>query len=551
MRNMKRVLSMILVVALTLSLCLPIVHAEDNSIKVMLNGTYVDFDVEPQLINDRTMVPFRAIFEAMGATVQWDQDLWQATGEKDGKKVSMIIDSTEVVVTNNGEEKIISIDQAPTLVDGRTLVPVRFVAQAFDKIVAWDNDERTVIIFDLEYFVERLQEKAPNFYEYMSTANSIPENFKTNDDFELSIKAKDTQLDESGYINVEGNLESIFNKTDAYMGLETAIEAYNVEFDKETAKKEQIDVTLDMYFKDNNMIMKTNLLELMDSDELEYNGKTYSIKKDGIVIDLSQLGVEGVSTFEDIMNLTKTSYDIDEISNLINQELYNVDVTVQDAKDIITMYDIMLDLVTDDKFVKKELSNQTMYTWTIDKADIVALVIKVLTTGSEITEEINAEYVKVLNDLVKDFEMVTKLYVKDNVPVKAILDFNFEIAEDEIAFDMEMNWNEEVTNINKGTIKINHPNYENAFDMVKYMQEQEAMYEEAQKRYELSWVQDSVTIYVMNEVANNQGKTVEQVIAEIYNENGWTEDAKEKLDLEDEIDLSKYTLTKNGVVELI
>ena len=176
MKNMKRVLSMILVVALTLSLCLPIVHAEDNSIKVMLNGTYVDFDVEPQLINDRTMVPFRAIFEAMGATVQWDQDLWQATGEKDGKKVSMIIDSTEVVVTNNGEEKIISIDQAPTLVDGRTLVPVRFVAQAFDKIVAWDNDERTVIIFDLEYFVERLQEKAPNFYEYMSTANSIHQN---------------------------------------------------------------------------------------------------------------------------------------------------------------------------------------------------------------------------------------------------------------------------------------------------------------------------------------------------------------------------------------
>ena len=69
---MKRVLSMILVVALTLSLCLPVVYAEDNSIKVLLNGEYVNFDVEPQLVNGRTMVPFRAIFEAMGATVEWN-----------------------------------------------------------------------------------------------------------------------------------------------------------------------------------------------------------------------------------------------------------------------------------------------------------------------------------------------------------------------------------------------------------------------------------------------------------------------------------------------
>ena len=77
------------------------------------------------------------------------------------------------------------------------------------------------------------------------------------------------------------------------------------------------------------------------------------------------------------------------------------------------------------------------------------------------------------------------------------------------------------------------------------------MYEEAEKEYALSWVQDSVVIYIMNEMYEDETKTIEEIIAQIYNENGWTDDAKEKLELEEDIDLSKYRLTKDGIVELI
>lgn len=548
MRSMKRVLSMILVIALTLSLCLPLAHAQDNSIKVMLNGEYVEFDVQPQLVNDRTMVPFRAIFEAMGATVEWNHDLWQAIGEKDGKRVSMIIDTNEVVVNNNGEEKIIHIDQAPILVDGRTLVPVRFVAEAFDKIVAWDNDERTVIIFDLQYFVDKLKEKAPNFYEYISTANAIPENFKANDEFGFALEMKDNETKENVKVSVEGDMESIVNTTDAYVGLDTEIE---VDTSDENAI---VDFNLDFYFKDSYMIIKTDLLDLMEMDEMEYNNEIYSIKNDGIVIDLQQLGITGVNSFEDLMEMSKESYDIDTVSNIINAEMDNIPMTVQDAKDIIAMYDLMLDLVTDDKFVKKELSTQTMYTWTIDKEDIIDMVIKMFTNGMASDVAITAEELQELNALFKEFEMVTKLYVKDNIPTKAVLDFNMEVAESEIVVTMEMNWNEEITSVNKGPYKISHPDYEKGLDIFGYIAEQDAMYEEAEKEYELSWVQDSVTLYIMNEIYAYSGetKTVEQIVAQIYNENGWTEDAKEKLGLEEEdIDLSNYRLTATGVVERI
>ena len=542
---MKRVLSMILVVALTLSLCLPVVYAEGNSIKVLLNGEYVNFDVEPQLVNGRTMVPFRAIFEAMGATVEWNQELWQASGEKDGKKVSMIIDSNQVVITNNGEEEIIEIDQAPMIIDGRTLVPVRFVAQAFDKIVAWDNEERTVIIFDLQFFVDKLQEKAPNFYEYITTANAVPENFKANDEFGFEMEMKDNATKEKVNISVEGDMDSIVNVADAYVGLDTEIEA--------SANSENIavDFDLEMYFKDNYMLIKTDLLDLLEMDEMEYNNKLYSISKDGIVIDLNKLGITGVNSFEDLMEMAKESYDIDSVSNIINEEMDNIDITVKDAKDIIAMYDLMLDLVTDDKFVKKQMTNQTMYTWTMDKADIIDMVKKMFTNGMVADVEITAEELKELNTLFKEFKMVTKLYVKDNIPTKAILDFDMEIADSEVVATMEMNWNEEIISVNKGPYKISHPDYEKALDIFGYIAEQEAMYEEAEKEYALSWVQDSVTFYIMNEMYEDEAKTIEEIIAQIYNENGWTDDAKEKLELEEDIDLSKYRLTKDGIVELI
>ena len=55
----------------------------DNEIKVMLNSVQLSFDVPPQIINDRTMVPMRKIFEALGATVLWHDDTKEVVATKD------------------------------------------------------------------------------------------------------------------------------------------------------------------------------------------------------------------------------------------------------------------------------------------------------------------------------------------------------------------------------------------------------------------------------------------------------------------------------------
>jgi DNA-entry nuclease len=113
-----------------------------DTISVTVDGTELSFDVMPQLIDNRTMVPMRAIFEALGAEVSWDQSTATATGTKDGTSVSITVNDNRLI--KNGT--VIELDVPAQLVDSRTLVPVRAISEAFDCDVEWNGDTHTVAI---------------------------------------------------------------------------------------------------------------------------------------------------------------------------------------------------------------------------------------------------------------------------------------------------------------------------------------------------------------------------------------------------------------------
>ncbi|MBQ2968119.1 MAG: hypothetical protein IJE10_08390 [Clostridia bacterium] len=114
----------------------------DSEIAVRFNGEYMQFDVDPVLINDRTMVPLRAIFEALGATVSWNDETQTATGNRNSRVVSVSIGSN--IARINGEQ--VEIDQSAVLINDRTLVPLRFVSEAYGATVTWDDATQTVSI---------------------------------------------------------------------------------------------------------------------------------------------------------------------------------------------------------------------------------------------------------------------------------------------------------------------------------------------------------------------------------------------------------------------
>jgi len=118
----------------------------DDSVDTFIDGEAVDFDkydgIKPIIENGRALVPVRAVTEAYGATVEWDEETKNITITKDETVIVLQIGS--LTATVNGEDK--ELDVAPVIHKGRTLVPIRFVAEAFELSVDWDNDSRTIVV---------------------------------------------------------------------------------------------------------------------------------------------------------------------------------------------------------------------------------------------------------------------------------------------------------------------------------------------------------------------------------------------------------------------
>ncbi|MBR5527945.1 MAG: peptidylprolyl isomerase [Clostridia bacterium] len=141
---MKKAALLIMAVVFSV-LCCVTVFASDG-ITVYVDGMPVDFDVQPQIISDRTMVPMRAIFEAIGAEVTWDSETSTALSKRGDDDVRITIGENKIV--KNGED--IAIDVPACIVDSRTLVPVRAVAESFGCDVFWDGENRIVRVVTIK-----------------------------------------------------------------------------------------------------------------------------------------------------------------------------------------------------------------------------------------------------------------------------------------------------------------------------------------------------------------------------------------------------------------
>ena len=115
---------------------------DTRPIQVVLNDETVRFpDEKPEMMGGRTYVPLRGVLEKMGAYVRWDAR---------EKAVVAVHGSKEVRLPVNGEATVngrkIALDTPAYIDDGRTMVPLRFMAEAFGADVTWDPGDRRVHI---------------------------------------------------------------------------------------------------------------------------------------------------------------------------------------------------------------------------------------------------------------------------------------------------------------------------------------------------------------------------------------------------------------------
>lgn len=126
----------------TALICFAFIGSAAAAPTVFLDGRQLSFEVQPIIENGRTLVPLRAIFEALGASVSWDGNTQTVTAIKSGTEIKLVIGQTTAY--KNGVA--VKLDVPSKVVEGRTLVPLRFVSEALGAQVFWNGDKQEITI---------------------------------------------------------------------------------------------------------------------------------------------------------------------------------------------------------------------------------------------------------------------------------------------------------------------------------------------------------------------------------------------------------------------
>lgn len=138
------------------------VLAEDASPKVVLNQRELTFtDQQPVILEDRTLVPARGVFESMGAKVSWTEEKREVEISTNESKTRILLNidnpTMQILTFNNifaADKKEVTLDVAPQIINDRTMIPLRAISEALDADVEWNQEDYTVYIDTLKQPVD-------------------------------------------------------------------------------------------------------------------------------------------------------------------------------------------------------------------------------------------------------------------------------------------------------------------------------------------------------------------------------------------------------------
>ncbi len=397
----------------------------NSTIRVKLDDKYIDFTdangnvVEPQIINDRTMVPFRKIFNELGVT---DENITYTSSEEpiiasgDDAVIKLQIGSTSASKTVNGVTTNITLDSAPVIVDGRTLVPVRFIAESLEKKVGWDAYNRTVIIIDEEKLQSELETAAPKYFELLKLQTVKPNTYDVSMNLNGTLKYTDSS-DKSNNTNItlDGKIDMVKAADAVSMDINAKLSGKGVMFDAvKSAGLQNIDLSI-IITKD-AMYLKSSLVE-------ETNGKWVMEKDDSL----------------------------NELFETLNQkndaELLNIDedsLTIYTYDSYKMVIDMFKELLGDDKLTITE-GKTTKFEWNMNLDDLLAFMKKSDSSVDTTT----------VTDVIKAFDVSLDGTIKDGLNDEAKVGMNLKAEQDTESIELEIKVDAKYNSYNKTyTIKV-------------------------------------------------------------------------------------------------
>ncbi len=234
MKLRKHIFTLALAVILILSISTGTFAADTNGINVLYNGNKISFsDVTPVSQNGRTYVPFRALFEAMGATVDYNDATKTVTATLDGTTVTFVIGQNTMNITTGGNTVTEQIDATPFIKNSRTLIPARFAAQALGFNVGWDQGSKTVLILDTKSLIEKGSYKFTLMDKLLDYSRQISqEPLALSGSFDLSMNIKgdpsNTDIASDIPITMKGTIDGITSEKVTNMDIAMAMDISSI-----------------------------------------------------------------------------------------------------------------------------------------------------------------------------------------------------------------------------------------------------------------------------------------------------------------------------------
>lgn len=174
MKAIKKAICLSLAIVIILSTSM--VLAMEAPIKIYIDGGLVASDQAPIIKNSRVLVPLRVIAENLGASVAYEADEKRVNIKKGDISMTLVIGDDTIWYSDMEKSGPIAIDAPAEIQNGRTMVPLRAVAELFDMNVKWDGKTRAVYIgskadFDEPITINNAGEKV---METLKRAGSLP-----------------------------------------------------------------------------------------------------------------------------------------------------------------------------------------------------------------------------------------------------------------------------------------------------------------------------------------------------------------------------------------
>jgi hypothetical protein len=323
-----------------LSLILCCINVYADSISVTLNGAVLDFDVPPQIISDRTFVPMRKIFESLGADVLWDAETKTVTGKKGDTVVNLSIGSDTLI--KNGVKK--TLDVAPKIVDERTLVPVRAIAESFDCDVEWIAESKTVKITAKESNAEPLLYGKFDDSVLFNTDFEMQTITKLHDSYTFNTNDFTIVKDELWVANIESGIDPDYP---THIHRYKMVDNQFIYIGKIRSDFGHLNVF--DYSEENDCLVFGN-----GANDTSTSGNYFVVVKDPLSLPLSPTGVKGNEVTIEEYGI---KYDVDvgyKVNALWGDDSEENNIVYLLSNDLRTITKVMLDKDENGKFIKAE-----------------------------------------------------------------------------------------------------------------------------------------------------------------------------------------------------